>query len=109
MWFTEQSGNKIGRITISQFLLPFSPLATAVLPSSRSVQVGETATAYATIINAGSSAASACGIAPVTPVPASFAYQTSDPTTNALTGTPNTPASIAARAAQSFVIAFTAS
>jgi hypothetical protein len=44
----------------------------------------------------------------VTPLPASFVYQTSDPITNALTGTPNTPVSIAARAAQSFVIAFTA-
>ena len=40
-------------------------------------------------------------------VPASSMYQTTNPATNALTGSPNTPASIAAGASQSFVIAFT--
>jgi len=78
-----------------------------VLPSSRSVQVGNTATAFATIINSGSSAASGCTVVPVTIVPASFVYQTTNPATNALTGSPNTPVSIAAGASQSFVIAFT--
>jgi hypothetical protein len=34
-------------------------------------------------------------------------FQTTNPTTNALTGTANTPANIASGAAQSFVIAFT--
>ena len=84
-----------------------SPLVAAVLPSSRSVQVGNTATAFATMINSGSLAASGCAIVPVTTVPASFVYQTTDPATNALTGLPNTPVSIAAGASQSFVIAFT--
>ena len=37
MWFTEQSVNKISGITVPQFLLPFSPLAIAVLPSNRSI------------------------------------------------------------------------
>jgi hypothetical protein len=77
------------------------------LPSSRSVEVGNTATAFATIINSGSSAASGCAIVPVTTVPASFVYQTTDPATNALTGSPNTPVSIAAGGSQSFVIGFT--
>jgi len=40
-------------------------------------------------------------------VPASFVYQTTNPSTNALTGTPNTPVSIPAGGTQSFVIAFT--
>jgi hypothetical protein len=71
------------------------------------VQVGNTATAFATIINGGSSAVSGCAITPVTTVPANFVYQTTNPTTNALTGSPNAPASIAAGGAQSFVIALT--
>jgi hypothetical protein len=47
-----------------------------------------------------------CGITPITPVTASFAYQTTDPATNAIVGQPNTPVSLAAGAAQSFVVAF---
>jgi hypothetical protein len=82
-------------------------LVAAVLPLSRSVQVGATPTAFATMINAGPDNASNCTIAPATSIPASFLFQTTDPTTNALTGTLNTPANIAAGAGQSFVIAFT--
>jgi hypothetical protein len=78
-----------------------------VLPSSRSVQVGKAATAFATIINAGTTVASSCAIVPVTMVPASFAFQTTNPATNALTGNVNTPVDIAAGALQSFVFAFT--
>jgi hypothetical protein len=82
-------------------------LAAAVLPSSRSVQVGTAATAFATIINAGSSTAAECGISPVTSVPATFSYQTTDPATNQVTGSPNTPVDITAGAAQSFIISLT--
>jgi YVTN family beta-propeller protein len=82
-------------------------LVAAVLPTSRSVQVGATPTAFATIIDAGPDNAATCTIAPATSIPASFLFQTTDPTTNALTGTANTPANIAAGQAQSFVIAFT--
>jgi virginiamycin B lyase len=105
MWFTEPagSGSKIGRITTGNV----SALVAAVLPSSRSVEIGNTATAFATIINSGSSAASDCAIVPVAPVPASFVYQTTNPATNALTSSPNTPVSIAAGGSQSFVIALT--
>ena len=82
-------------------------LYAAVLPLSRSVEVGGTpATAFATILNAGPGDASTCTIAPATVIPASFVFQTTDPTTNALTGTANTPANIPAGAGQSFVIAF---
>jgi len=84
-------------------------LVAAVLPLSRSVQVGATATAFATMINAGPGDASACSIAPATSIPASFVFQTTDPSTNELTGTPNTPVNISQGAAQSFVIAFTPS
>ena len=82
-------------------------LAAAVLPLARSVQVGQSATAFATIINASSAIAHSCSIAPITSVPGSFLYQTTDPKTNQLTGTPNTPVNIATGAAQTFLISFT--
>jgi virginiamycin B lyase len=106
LWFTGVNGNTVGRIGLS---VQTSPLVAAVLPASRSVEVGNTATAFATIINSGNSAASLCTIAAVTQLPATFLYQTTNPQTNALTGSPNTPANIAAGASQSFVIAFTPS
>ncbi len=88
-----------------QFLMPI-PVLAAVLPTSRSVRVGDTATAFATIINAGSATATDCGIAPRTNVEADFSYQTTD-ADNALIGTPNTPVDIAVGASQSYVFAFT--
>src|SRR5262249_1133388 len=75
-----------------------SPLLAAVLPSSRSVQVGAQATAFATIINTGTSTATGCKIAPGTAVSASFDFQTTNSATNAVTGTPNTPVDIPANA-----------
>jgi hypothetical protein len=83
------------------------PVQAAVLPSSRSVQVGAPATAFATIINTAPLALAGCRIAPLAAVPASFLYQTTDPATNQLIGTPNTPASIAAGGLQTFLISFT--
>jgi YVTN family beta-propeller protein len=82
-------------------------LVAAVLPLSRSVQVGVTATAFATMIDAGPADASTCTIVPLASIPASFVFQTTNPATNALTGTANTPANIPAGQAQSFVIALT--
>jgi hypothetical protein len=94
-------------------------LAAAVLPSSRSVQApvgtpgavapqaNSTATAFATVANAGSTSALGCSIAPATIVPANFFYQTTDPATNQLAGTPNTPADIPSQRAQTFVFSFT--
>jgi len=84
-----------------------SPLRAAVLPTSRSVQVGTPATAFATIINTGTSTATGCQIAPGTTVSASFDFWTTNPATNAVTGTVNTPVDIPPNAAQTFVFAFT--
>jgi photosystem II stability/assembly factor-like uncharacterized protein len=92
---------------IYRFSFADSPLAAAVLPSSRSVEVGTTATAFATIINASQSTASGCGLAMSTSIPATFLYQTTNPATNALTGSPNTPVNIAAGSAQTFLFALT--
>jgi hypothetical protein len=82
-------------------------VVSAVLPSSRSVQVGVSATAFATIINLGPGTAMDCGIAPITNIPAAFTYQTTNPATNAVIGSPNIPADIAEGAPQSFVFAVT--
>jgi hypothetical protein len=84
-------------------------IVAAVLPSSRAIAVGGTATAFATIINAGTSDATNCAIAPLANISAAFSYQTTDPTTNALTGTGNTPVTIPAGNLQTFVIALTSS
>ena len=86
---------------------PVTTVEASVLPTSRSVQVGTPATAFGTIMNSGTADATGCGIAPVTTVAADFSYQTTDSTTNAVTGTPDTPADIAAGASQSYVFAFT--
>ncbi len=84
-------------------------LHAAVLPASRSARVGNPVTAFAMVINAGPTAANACGIALNSPIPATMNYQTTDETTNALTGTVNTPVSIPAGGRQSFVIGVTPS
>jgi len=103
LWFTEQDSNKIGRLTPAASP---TPLVAAVLPASRSVQVGATATAFATMINTAATALNGCQIVPLSPIPAGFSYQTTSSSTNALTGTPNTPVTVAAGAPQSFFIAF---
>jgi hypothetical protein len=79
----------------------------AVLPSSRSVQVGTPATAFASLINLGTDTATGCSLAPLTSVAADFVFQTTNPTTNTVTGTPNTPVDIPAMQTQTFVFAFT--
>jgi hypothetical protein len=89
------------------FLPPATTIEAAVLPASRSVQVGNAATAFGTIVNSGTANATACRIAPSTTVTADFIYQTTNPATNALTGTPNTPVDIVAGGSQSYVFAFT--
>ena len=92
---------------LSQTLPAIAAPFAAVLPGSRSVEVGTTATAFATILNPDEEAATACRIAPASTVDADFFFQTTDPTTNAVTGTPNTPVDIAAGASQSFIFGLT--
>ena len=96
----------IGAVELNRLDFPFT-LVAAVLPSSRSVQVGNVATAFATIINAGQETAAGCAISPITSIPATLTYQTTNPATNQLTNSPNTPVDIPAGAAQSFVFALT--
>ena len=82
-------------------------LAASVLPTSRATQTGNTVTAFATIINAGTTAGEDCGITLNTAQPIAFSYQTTNSADNALTGTANTPVNVAPGAAQSFVMSFT--
>jgi uncharacterized delta-60 repeat protein len=82
-------------------------LLAAVLPSSRSVQVGTPATAFATLLNVGSEAAVDCALTPITSIPAAFSFQTTSPLTNQVTGTPNAAVDVAAGIAQSFVMVIT--
>ncbi|MEI9987310.1 MAG: hypothetical protein WDN69_31650 [Aliidongia sp.] len=61
MWFPEQNANQIGRVEpVSSSLV----IAAAVLPGSRAVQIGTTATVFATIVNGGAGTAQGCAIAP---------------------------------------------
>jgi len=84
-------------------------LSASVLPSARSVQVGQSATAFATIINAGQGTAVGCGLSLASGVPAALTFQPTNPTTNQATGTPNASVDIPAGALQTFVFAVTPS
>jgi len=87
---------------------PAGGLLASVLPGSRSVPAGTVATAFATMIWTGSEPATDCGIAPLTSWPiAQFVYQTTDPSTSALVGTPYTPVRIDPGGGQTFLVAVT--
>jgi YVTN family beta-propeller protein len=86
-----------------------APLVASILPGGRSVQTGTTATVFATMLNSGATALTGCSIALPASAPSglSLSYQTTDPTTNALTGEPNTPVDIAGNSGfQTFVLSF---
>ncbi|HVJ51599.1 MAG TPA: hypothetical protein VM689_04015 [Aliidongia sp.] len=98
----------IGRFTLPSQVASTVPVVAAVLPGSRSVKFGTTATAFATIINASTTtAATNCSIQPATNLPAIFSFQTSDFMNNHIFGSIDTPFTIAAGGSQSFVIALT--
>jgi hypothetical protein len=81
----------------------------SVLPGSRSVEVGNPATIFATIINTGAPVLDNCQILLPAGSPSGLTlnYQTTNAVTNTLTGTLNTPVSInGGDGIQSFVISF---
>lgn len=82
-------------------------LYSAVLPYSRAVKTGESATAFASFINASGRDARGCYLAAPNGLPATFGYQTTDYRTNALTGASDTPVDVPAGATQGFVFALT--
>ncbi len=81
-------------------------LVAAILPTARTTTVGTPVTAFATLVNAGSSAASGCFIAPPASLPGTFLYQTTN-AANLPVGTPNTPVDIPVGGAQTFYFAIT--
>ena len=86
---------------------PSSPvLAAAVLPTSRSVQVGATATVFATIIATGPTTATGCTISPPSGLPVAFSFQANG-ASNAAAVAPGTPVDIPGGASRSYVIALT--
>ena len=93
-------------VTVTGTPLPV-PLAAAMLPASRSVMVGVPATAFVSVINAGPVTARRVGITLASAVPAGFAFQATDPATNAVTGTPNGAVDIAPGQRQTFIVALT--
>jgi hypothetical protein len=104
------SGFLLAGVTVGSQTAPppdTSPLVAAVLPGSRSARVNAVATAAATVINSGGTALTGCSITPLTILPMSFFYQALDAATGQLVGSPNTPVSIAAGAAQDFLLGFT--
>jgi hypothetical protein len=79
-------------------------LAASVLPLSRSATIGQTVTAFATVINSSGGALSSCTVA-LPNFPGTFSFQTTNPSTNAVTGTLNGAFSLANGASQSLVLA----
>jgi hypothetical protein len=90
--------------------LPPSPAAASVLPGGRSVQLGQTATVFANIVNAGPTPLLGCQVVLPAAAPGglSLVYQTTDPATNAPVGTPNVPVTIPAKGTANFLLSFKA-
>ncbi|WP_394693890.1 S8 family peptidase [Hyphobacterium sp.] len=86
--------------------LPITSLRAAVLPSTRSIYLGEQATAFATIINPGSNSdARNCRLLPPANFQGTFSFWQTDPATNVAVGEENEPVDIASGGAQSFAFA----
>ena len=79
----------------------------AMLPLSRSTQVGVPVSAFATLINTSPTSALSCRIVPPAGLPIEFQYQTTDSATNAVTRSVNTPVGISPLGVQSFVVVLT--
>ncbi|QNL19954.1 hypothetical protein HXX25_11825 [Hyphobacterium sp. CCMP332] len=89
---------------VTEFRSEAGFLRSAVLPLTRAVPTGTTATAFATVINPAASGdtATGCGLRLPGASTNQFSYQTTD-ALNAPTGTINTPVDILSGGAQSFV------
>ncbi len=84
---------------------PAAEILAALLPSSRSAQPGGVATVFATILNPAPIAATACGVALVSDIPAVLSYQAIDLPAGRPSATAGAPVDIPAGEAQSYLIA----
>lgn len=82
-------------------------VVSAVLPSSRSIMSGTTATAYMTVVNSGNEAAEACTVRPATLFDGRVGFQRTDPVTNAVAGNADTAFDIPQGGSQSLVVSIT--
>ena len=98
------AANPLGEIR-GQIVAP--SVFASVLPTSRSVQVGNPATAFASIAHTGSPTAAGCRIVPTTSVDADFTFQTTNPATNVPSGVADTAVDIQAGAIQTYFLNFT--
>jgi hypothetical protein len=101
--------NEVSGFIATTGTAPGTVLNSAVLPASRAARVGAPITVYATMVNAGSAIGTGCSIGLASSIPASFSYQTTNASTNTVSGTPNTPVDIVSGAAQSFLLTLTPS
>ena len=83
---------------------PVAQLVAAVLPTSRSARVGETVTAFATVINTSATTGQNCSIAPLAPLSSSFEFLTTNAATNAIEGAANQFVDVPAGGAVSFLV-----
>jgi hypothetical protein len=82
----------------------------AVAPNARTTTINTPVTGFATMINNGNIPATSCSISlplMLPSIPATFMYQTTNPSTNTPTGTANTPVNIPAGGSQTFFFAIT--
>jgi hypothetical protein len=94
----------------------YTDIVAALLPTGRSVTFGTPATVFGTIVNAGARTAISC-MPRLTDFAATvgalreirYDFQETDPATNLVVGTPNTPFDIAPGASKTFVLALGAS
>jgi len=82
--------NEVVLISSAEQFTTITAPAAAVLPASRSVGIGSTATGFATIVNSSAAEAASCTISPATDIPADFSYRQTDAATNQAFG-PNNP------------------
>ena len=79
----------------------------ALLPSSRGVQLGGTATAFATLVNSTRTTATGCGLSLGTNIDADFDYRATDPLTNQVIEPAETLVDIPAGGSQSWIFSVT--
>jgi hypothetical protein len=94
-------------ITPGTALQPCVTNLSAILPASRTVQVGATATAFMTVLNLANVPAFDCSLGIAGAPVGRFTYQATDPHTNALVGHPNPTLDIPANGMQTYVFALT--
>lgn len=94
-------------LLIYSFEIQAVSITGAVLPTSRSVQVGSPATAFATVINATDQTVTGCGLSLGTNINADFEYRTTDPFTNLPIDPAGTTVDIPPGGSQSWVFGIT--